>query len=151
VKAGASRRARPLWRCPKCGRRFVTKNLWHSCVRVPLATHFQGKPAERKKTWDRWLASARACGRVVAYAQKSRITIMARVRFAGAVVHTSYVDAALWLRRRAEHPRLARTEDYGRLGFGLHFRLERPEDIDASLDALMREAYRVGIQESSTT
>jgi hypothetical protein len=141
--------ARPLWRCPRCGHRFVTKNLWHSCVRVPLSTHFRGKPAARKKTYDRWLGSAKACGRVVAYAQKSRITIMARVRFAGAVVHASYVDGALWMRRRVEHPTLRRTEDFGRLGFVHHFRLEKPEDVDPSLQALMREAYLVGIQDTS--
>ena len=137
----------PLWRCPKCGHRFVTRNLWHSCVRVPLAAHFRGKPAARKRTFDRWLAAARDCGKVTAYAQKSRITIMARVRFAGAVVHGSYVDAALWLRRPVAHPRLRRTEDFGRLGQVHHFRLEKPEDVDAALEALMREAYRVGTQE----
>lgn len=137
----------PLWKCPKCGHRFVTKNLWHSCVKVPLSVHFAGRPAARKKTYDRWLAAARKCGRVTAYAQKSRITIMARVRFAGAVVHDTYVDAGLWMRRRVEHPLLRRTEDFGRLGFVHHFRLERPEDVDAALQGLMREAYRVGTQE----
>jgi hypothetical protein len=116
-------------------------------VRVPLAAHFRGKPAERRKTFDRWLEAARACGKVTAYAQKSRIIIMARVRFAGAVVHASYLDAGLWLRRKADHPRLRKVEDFGRLGFGLHFRLESPDDVDAELEALMREAYRVGTQE----
>ena len=33
---------RPLWRCGKCGHRFVTKNLWHSCGRYRLADHFKG-------------------------------------------------------------------------------------------------------------
>lgn len=66
---------------------------------------------------------------------------------AGAVVHASYLDAALWMRRRVEHPRLRRTEDFGRLGFVHHFRLEGPEDVDPPLEALMREAYRVGTQE----
>jgi hypothetical protein len=116
-------------------------------VRVPLGAHFRGKPRVRKQTFDRWLAAARGCGKVTAYAQKSRITIMARVRFAGAVVHSSYVDAALWMRRGVEHPRLRRTEDFGRLGQVHHFRLERPEDVDPALEALMREAYRVGTQE----
>jgi hypothetical protein len=138
---------RPLWKCPKCGHRFVTRNLWHSCVRVPLAQHFTGKPVARKRTFDRWLAAARRCGNVTAYAQKSRITIMARVRFAGAVVHASYLDAGLWMRRPVEHPTLRRTEDFGRLGFVHHFRLEHPDDIDRALEALMREAYRVGTQE----
>src|SRR5262245_56108648 len=119
-----------LWKCPKCGHRFVTKNLWHSCVRVPLAVHFRDKPIERRLTWDRWLAAARQCGRVRAYAQKSRIVIQARVRFAGAVVRTSYLDASLWLRRRAEHRLLRRVEDFGALGFGHHFRLVAPTDID---------------------
>jgi hypothetical protein len=137
----------PLWKCPKCGHRFVTKNLSHSCVRVRLADHFRGKPAERRRTWNKWVATARACGPVTAYAQKSRIVIMARVRFAGAVVHNSYLDAGLWLRRRADHPRLRRVENFGVLGYGLHFRLESPDDIDDALAALMCEAYRVGTQE----
>ena len=72
---------------------------------------------------------------------------MARVRFAGAVVRASYLDANLWLRRRVDHPRLRRVEDYGALGFGHHFRLEAPTDIDGPLQALMKEAYRVGTQE----
>jgi hypothetical protein len=137
----------PLWKCPQCGHRFVTRNLSHSCVRVRVAEHFRGKPAERRRTWNRWVATARACGPVTAYAQKTRIVIQARVRFAGAVVRTSYLDAGLWLRRRADHPRLRRIEDFGALGCVHHFRLESPDDIDAELVALMREAYRVGTQE----
>lgn len=133
-----------LWKCPKCGHRFVTRNLWHSCVRVPLAEHFRGRPAERKRTFDRWLAVARTCGPVSSYAQKTRIVIMNRVRFAGAVIRESYVDANLWLRRRAEHPLLRRVEDLGKLGYVHHFRLEHTKDIDAALRALMREAYSTG-------
>jgi hypothetical protein len=138
----------PLWRCPRCGHKFVTKNLWHSCVRVPIAAHFRGKPPQLRRTFNQWVAAARACGPVETYAQKTRIVIQARVRFAGAMVRAGYLDATLWLRRRVEHPRLRKTEDFGRLGFGLHFRLEHPSDIDEELRALMREAYRVGTQES---
>lgn len=138
---------KPLWKCPKCGHRFVTKNLWHSCVRVPISAHFKGRPPDRKKTFDRWLAIARACGKVTAYAQKSRIIIMARVRFAGAVVQNGHLNAHLWLRRRVKHPMLRKVEDFGRLGFVMHFRLESPDQIDARLVELMREAYRVGTQE----
>ena len=130
-----------LWKCPRCGHEFVTRNLWHSCVRVPIAAHFRSKPPERKQTWDRWVAVARECGPVKVYAQKTRIVIQARVRFAGAVVRNSYLDAGVWLHRRADHPRLQRTEDFGPLGYVLHFRLEKPEDIDAGLEELMREAY----------
>jgi len=145
------RAKRPLWRCPRCGHRFVTKNLWHSCVRVSLAAHFDGKPRERRLTWNAWVAATRACGPVTTYAQKTRLVIQARVRFAGAVVRAEFLDAGLWLRRRATHPRLTRVEDFGGAGFGHHFRLERPSDIDADLRALVAEAYRIGAQESSRT
>jgi hypothetical protein len=137
----------PLWQCPQCGHRFVTANLWHSCVRIAVAHHFRGKPPERKRTWDAWVAAARACGPITAYAQKSRLVIQARVRFAGAMVRVEYLDAGLWLRRRAAHPRLRRVEDLGVHGFVHRFRLEHPRDIDARLQALVREAYRVGIQD----
>lgn len=133
----------PLWTCPKCRHRFVTKNLWHSCVRVPLRTHFRGRAAALSPTFRAWARLARACGPVTIYAQKSRIVIQARVRFAGAMVRSRYLDATLWLKRAAPHPRLIRTESFGALGYGLHFRLERPDDIDPALGRLMREAYRI--------
>lgn len=136
-----SRRTPALWRCPKCGHRFVTRNLWHSCGRHRLADHFAGKPAILLATFRRLVAVARACGPVTVYAQKTRIVIQARVRFAGAVVHAQWLDAALWLKRRVEHRRLHRIEDFGSLGFGVHFRLTAPAQIDAALVALIREAY----------
>lgn len=143
--AGAKK---PLWTCPKCGHRFVTRNLWHSCGRHTLASHFAGKPRELRATFDRFLALARACGPVTVYAQKTRIVFQTRVRFAGAVVRRDWVDAGMWLKRRVRHPRLHRTESFGRLGYGLHFRLEHPAEVDEALAALMREAYAIGLQES---
>jgi hypothetical protein len=132
---------RPLWRCPKCGHRFVTRNLWHSCVRVPVRSHFTGRAPALYATYRAWAALARSCGPVTIYAQKTRIVFQARVRFGGAVVRSGYLDAGLWLRRRAGHPRLFRVESFGSLGHGLHFRLTGPGDIDGALAALMREAY----------
>jgi hypothetical protein len=40
-----------------------------------------------------------------------------------------------------------RAESFGTLGFGLHFRLESPEDIDDGLRAVMAEAYAIGVQQ----
>jgi hypothetical protein len=140
--------ARPLWTCPKCKHRFVTRNLWHSCVRVPLATHFVGKEPAVRRTFNAWRALARACGPVTVYAQRSRIVFMVRVRFAGAMTRRDWLEATLWLKRKVTHPKLHRLEDYGRLGYGLHLKLREPGDIDAALAGLMREAYRIGCQQS---
>lgn len=144
----AERTKRPLWQCPKCGHRFVTANLWHSCGRYRLGDHFQGKPKELREVFDRFVQLARACGPVTVYAQKTRIVFQTRVRFAGAVVRRSYLDASLWLKRRADHRALSRIESFGRLGYGHHFHLRQPSDIDEPLGDLMREAYSIGQQSS---
>jgi hypothetical protein len=119
----------------------VTRNLWHSCGHYTLASHFTGKPKQVRAAFDAYLGLAKACGPVTVYAQKTRIVFQRRVRFAGVVVRQGFVDASMWLRRRVRHPRLARVESLGRLGYGYHFKLTSPADVDRSLAKLMREAY----------
>src|SRR5262249_13151017 len=130
----------------KCGHRFVAKNLWHSCGRYRLADHFKGRPPIVRQTFDRFIELARACGPVTVYAQKTRIVVQARVRFAGAVVRARWLDAGLWLKRRVEHPCLTRVESFGRLGYGHHFRLRYPTDADEALGDVVREAYAIAGQ-----
>jgi hypothetical protein len=138
---------KPLWKCPKCSHKFVTRNLWHSCGRYKIADHFRGKPRAVREAFDGFVALGRKCGPVTVYAQKTRIVLQTRVRFASVVVRKQWLDAGMWLKRRVEHPRLRRVEDFGRLGFGHHFRLAGRGDIDEALGVLMREAYRIGEQE----
>jgi len=151
VETGEGMARLALWRCPKCGHRFVTRNLWHSCGRHRLADHFTGKPLLLKETFRRFVSVARSCGPVTVYAQKTRIVIQARVRFAGAVVRQRWLDASLWLRRRVTHPCVHRIEDFGRLGYGIQFRLTTPADIDRQLVAFVREAYDAAVGASRKT
>jgi hypothetical protein len=133
--------AQALWKCPRCGHRFVTHNLWHSCRRVPLAEHFRGKEPVVRELFTQFRALVRGVGPATCYAQKTRIVFQARVRFAGAVTRKRSLEVSLWLRRRVEHRSLVRIESFGRLGSGHTFRLERAADLDAGLAALVREAY----------
>jgi hypothetical protein len=137
----------PLWTCPRCGHQFVSRNLWHSCGRYDLDDHFRGKNPVLRQTFDRLVEITSACGPVTVYAQKTRIVLMVRVRFAGAVVRKHSLDWALWLTRRVEHPLLHRTEVFGPHSYGLQFRLSKPGDIDEQLEALICEAYKTGKQE----
>ncbi|MFQ5747486.1 MAG: DUF5655 domain-containing protein [Gemmatimonadota bacterium] len=143
---GGGKPLRPLWTCPKCGHSFVTRNLWHSCSRYPLEFHFEGKDPVVRATFDRFLEAIQACGPVTVIPQKTRIAIQARVRFAGGVTRKKWLNAALWLTRRPEHLRITRIETFGPRSFGVRFKLERPEDVDDALVALIREAYDVGCQ-----
>ncbi|HEV8265702.1 MAG TPA: DUF5655 domain-containing protein [Gemmatimonadales bacterium] len=124
----------------------MTRNLWHSCVRVRIGDHFKDKDPLVRRVFDELQRVVRACGRTTVYAQKTRIVFMVRVRFAGAIVRRRWLDAGLWLKRRVQHPRLIRVEDFGRLGYGLTFRFTSPEQLDRSFRALVKEAYAIGCQ-----
>jgi uncharacterized protein DUF5655 len=137
---------RRLWRCPRCGHRFVTRNLWHSCGRHRLHQHFAGKPAALLATFRRLVAVVRAGGPVTVYAQKTRIVLQARVRFAAVMVHGAWLDVGLWLKRRVRHVRVRRIEDYGRLGYGVHLRLATAADVDRGVAALIREAHAEAVR-----
>jgi hypothetical protein len=139
-----------MWICPKCGHGFVSKNLWHSCVTVPLSAHFEGKDPTVRRTFDSWLRLARSFGPVTAYAQKSRITMMQRVRFSGVVTRKTGIDAHLWLKRKVEHPRLRKSELLPPGNWIHTFRLSSPDDLDDGLRALMGEAYAIGCQQHLT-
>ena len=142
---------KPQWTCPKCGHRFVTRNVWHSCSNYRLADHFKNRSPVARQLFHRWRAVARACGPVTVYAQKTRVVFQARVRFAGAVVRNDWLDAALWLKRTVEHRCLHRVESFGRLGYGIHFRLAKATDGDKDLELLMREAYAEHAPAGDTT
>ena len=103
-----------------------------------------------RKTFDRYLAAARTHGAVTVYAQKTRIVMQGRVRFAGAVVRKDWLDATMWLKRPVNHPLLVRTESFGSLGYVHHFRLCDPTDIDEDMIGLLGEAYAVGQQDDET-
>lgn len=74
---------RALWTCPKCGLKFVSRNLWHSCGRATLADWEErmGPHAQRLYQRLRWLIGR--CGRFEVSPAKTRITFLGRVRFAG--------------------------------------------------------------------
>lgn len=136
----------PLWTCPACGHAFVTANLWHSCGRHDLDAHFRDRPPRVRAVFDVLRAAAESCGPVTVYAQKTRIVFQVRVRFAHVIVRNRWIDAGLWLRRRATHPRVLRIEDYGPRALVHRVRLESADEIDDALRALIAEAYVVGGQ-----
>ena len=120
--------------------------MWHSCGHYRIADHFKGKPPILRDLFRRFRALVRSCGPVTVYAQKTLIVFQARARFTGVVVRRSWLEGAVWLKRRLELPRFHRIERIPPRDYVHHFRLRDPADLDAELTALVREAYRVGRQ-----
>ena len=138
---------RPLWTCPKCGHQFVTPNIWHSCSRYPLSYHFKGKDPIVRELFNQYLALVESFGPTTVIPQKTRIAFQVRVRFAGAVTRKRWLDCALWLKRRVEHPLFYKIESLTPSDHVYRFRLTSVEELrDKRLQALLREAYEVGCQ-----
>lgn len=135
-----------MWTCPKCGHRFVTKNMWHSCSDYPLEYHFEACLPKVRAIFDRFLEVIEACGPVEVIPQKTRIAIQAEVRFAGCMARKKWLVASLWLTRPVSHPTLQRVDEYGPGSYGHHFRLDSARDIDTPFRKLVREAYAVGLR-----
>jgi hypothetical protein len=135
---------RKLWRCPECGHRFVSANLWHSCGRFRVADHFRGRPPALREIYRAYLRLARSFGPVHVYAQKTRIVFQREVRFAGVTVRARYVEAGMWLTRSADHPTLLRRLKANDRDVVHYFRLQSVSDVDGGLRALMREAHAIG-------
>ncbi len=137
---------KPLWTCPKCGHRFVTANMWHSCGRYRLSDHFKNKDPVVRTLWRRFRSLVEDCGPMTVYAQKTRIVCQARVRFAGAMPKKHWLDVGLWLKRRAEHLRVHRVEFIPPGDYSHIFRFHDVSEFDDAFVALIHEAYEIGCQ-----
>ncbi len=144
-------RLRPLWKCPKCGARFVNRNNSHSCVKVPLAAHFAGKDPGLPALFRAYKAFVRKCGPFTVIPQQTRIVLLARVRFAVCVVRKRHLECGFWVRRPITDERLRRIYPEFKHIYYYVFNLTDPGQLDASLLEYYRESYRdAGMQEGLT-
>jgi hypothetical protein len=137
---------RPLWRCPECGQTFVSPNMPHSCVIVPLAAHFDGRP-ELLAVYERLLGVLRERGPVTENVTKSRISFQTRMRFAGIErPRRDHIVATFVLTRPVASERVWKIEPLAPYYYVHRVRLHAPEDVDAELMAWLDEARQVGDQ-----
>jgi hypothetical protein len=153
LTGGADAR-RPLWTCPRCGHQFVTANIWHSCSYHSLDEAFARSTQEARAAFERYVEIVARCGPIEVIAQKTRIVIMGRVRFAGATVLRDRVRLNIALTRRVDAPWVERIESYGARWNAHRFVARSPADVDAiaGLPALVCEGYQdLGMQGSLRT
>ncbi|MFQ5944455.1 MAG: DUF5655 domain-containing protein [Anaerolineales bacterium] len=144
-KRGGPRR--PLWRCPKCDRKFVNRNQWHSCGRFSVDRHLEGKDASIISVYQRFVRAVRGCGPITLVPIKTRIGFQARITFADIMVRRHWIDCYVILSRRSNNPRFARIESLSRHSHVHHFRVSSPADIDDEVRSWLCQAYRVGLQD----
>jgi hypothetical protein len=154
-EAGGSRlttsHPRALWTCPRCGHRFVSANVWHSCTSYTLDNAFARSTPEARAAFEAFVALIERCGPVEVIAQKTRIVIMGRVRFAGATVLRDRIRLNVALTRRIDAPWIEGVVSYGERWNAHRFVVASPDELDRieELPALVCEGYRdLGMQGS---
>jgi hypothetical protein len=141
----------PLWQCPKCGARLVSRNLWHSCGRFTLEALFSGAAPEVIDAARRYVALLESLGDVQVLPQKTRLVAVARVRFAGLYPRKGHFLASFALHRWLADRRIVKTVDYGSRWRGHYVRIASARDLDNELRAWLQESHDiVGMQSDLT-
>jgi Domain of unknown function (DUF5655) len=141
----------PLWRCPVCGQRFVTRNMPHSCDVLTLDAFFEGAEPSLRTLFEQFVAAVRESGAVTVNATKSRVALQARMRFAGIErPRKHHLVANFLLTTAIRSDRLSRVEYVPPYYYVHRLRLRRPADIDDELKGWLAQAYQVGMQRHVT-
>jgi hypothetical protein len=88
-----------------------------------------------------------ACGPVKVLPYRDKVGFMVRVRFAGARPRRRWLEIGFWLRRRLTSPRFTKVETIYPNAHVHRLRIMEPRELDAEVEAWVREAYAVGCQE----
>lgn len=136
-----------LWTCPICGKRFVTRNMSHSCGLHTVAQFMERKGPQAWAYWDRLQEMVATCGPYSIVANKSRLEFMVRVRFAGMdAVSERGMSFSFWLKERLDSPRLRKVVLYGRTDWVHHIRVESLDELDDEVTGWLCRSYQVGCQ-----
>jgi hypothetical protein len=133
----------PVWHCPKCGARLVTRNLWHSCGRFTLEALFAGSAPSVPRAARRYVALLESLGDVQVLPQKTRLVAVARVRFAGLYPRRDHFMAGFALHRWLASRRIVKTVDYGPRWRGHSVRITSGADLDGELRGWLQESHDV--------
>jgi hypothetical protein len=137
----------PVWICPDCGARLVTRNLSHSCGSWSLETLFAASTPRALGLARDYVEMLRSLGDVQVIPQKTRLVAVARVRFAGLSPRKDGFLANFALHRWVSSPRIVKTEDYGPRWRFHHLWVRTAADLDGELRAWLQESHDlVGLQ-----
>jgi len=138
---------RQIWRCPRCGARLVSRNLWHSCGQFTLAALFAGAAPGVLELAREYVAMLHSLGDVQVIPQKTRLVCVARVRFAGLSPRKRGFQVTFALHRWLDSPRIVKRVDYGPRWRGHYVSIQAKTDLDDELRGWLQEAHDVvGLQ-----
>ena len=143
---------RPLWVCPRCGVRLLTRNLSHSCGLATMAEWKQRMGPRARALYRRFESMIAKCGPFHIAPAKTRIAFLGRVRFAGlSALSERGMTVAFALPGPLRSRRLTKVEEIVPGWWGHWLRITEVDQLDAELQKWLRQSYRLmGMQERLT-
>ncbi|HEY5884748.1 MAG TPA: DUF5655 domain-containing protein [Pyrinomonadaceae bacterium] len=115
---------------------------------LPVAEFLDGKSPDAVNLYQEFAAAIEQLGEVITAPAKTRVGFQVRMIFAsvnrlnddGLVAHVVFA-------RRLEHPRFTKIESISPRSHVHHFVIREASEIDADVNAWLREAHAAGKQE----
>ena len=141
--AKAMARQAPLWTCPKCGLKFIGRNMWHSCRRATLRDWQRRMGPKARSLYDRFETLIARCGEYYVSPAKTRITFMGRIRFAGITrLDEDGMTCNFALARPLTSRRFIDVKEVVP-GWWVHrLKITDPAELDAQVERWIRRSYR---------
>jgi hypothetical protein len=108
-----------------------------------VKSHFEGKDASVKATYDRLLQKTRQFGRVSEEPKKTSIHLVNRTAFAGVATRKSAIILTVKSDRQLSSPRIHKSERTSANRFHHEVKLGAPSEVDAELVKWLRDAYEL--------
>ncbi|MFQ5749576.1 MAG: DUF5655 domain-containing protein [Planctomycetota bacterium] len=139
----------PLWTCPRCGAKFVTRNVWHSCGLATLDDWKARMGPCARALYDRFEEMIAACGEFHVAAAKTRIAFLGRVRFASITsLSEKGMTCGFALPQPLHSPRFTKVGEIVPGWWHHRLRVTEPGQLDEEVQAWLRESHRLmGMQE----
>ena len=137
---------KPLWTCPKCGNKFVTKNMWHSCGKYNLDDLFASSEPHVRKIFDKIVELIKVLGSFTVIPQKTRVTLQVRVRFLSIMIRKSHLICGFWFAKTHKSPRFHKIEEIAPKAISHEVRIESLDDFDEEFKSWLKESYAIGKQ-----
>ena len=139
---------RPLWRCPKCSRRFANRNQEHSCGQYSVEDFLRGKDPRAVALYQAFQELVYRLGPVLLAPAKTRVGFQERMIFAAVnKLSSDKLEAHVVLARRLECPRFTKIETISPRNHVHHFSIRDVDELDAEVMAWLEEAHKVGLQQ----
>ena len=139
---------RPLWRCPKCGKKFVTKNLSHSCRVHDLEPLFARRDPKVLRMYRKFVHMVKACGPVIIEPRSNEIVFLVRVRTIAFTPFKSFAQLRLAFPRPRRHRRFVKTFTYYSRFHAHWIEIRDPSELDDQVQAWIQEAYALSAQKT---